>query len=263
MKKRLNFCWRSIASIFCYVLFGIGAILLSLVFALLIRWLPVPEKKKQMWLLTAVHKLSAALLRTFELLGLVHSSRFGPSLASLRGHLILANHSTLVDALFVIADTRNLCCVVKAELLFNPFTRYIVKLAGYIPNNSATLLEDSSRALADGKNLLIFPEGTRNTFDEQLEFKRGAANIALSTQCLITPVILLYKPRGLQKGQPWYEIPEIVPQAVMASYPPLNSDHYIDQSRPVTLQVRQLNAGLVEFYRNEIANLKGKRPLLG
>ena len=261
MKKRLNKYWRVIATGTCFGLFGIGAAVLSIVFALLVRWMPVQENQKQRWLLASIRGLSASLLSLFQLMGLMNFSRHGPSIYSLQGHLIVANHSSLVDALFVIADCQDLCCIVKAELLSNPFTRYIVKLAGYIPNNSDTLLTDSTHALASGKNLLIFPEGTRNTSDDQLEFKRGAANIALSADCPITPVILNYRPRALQKGDKWYCIPESAPRVAMTTYPALNSLHYIDQRSPVTMQARQLNSGIIEFFRRKITGINDQCPV--
>lgn len=261
MNKRLNTYWRIVATATCYLVFGIVASLLSIVFMLLIRWLPVSENRKQRWLLESIRGLSAAFLGMFHSLGLMNYSRHGPSMTELKGHLIVANHSSLVDALFIIAATRNLCCIVKADLLSNPFTRYIVKLAGYIPNNSETLLSDSTRILASGKNLLIFPEGTRNTFDDQLEFKRGAANVALVANCPIAPVVFYIKPRALQKGEKWYAIPESAPRVKMISYPALDSTDYIDQSSPITMQARQLTAGMVEFFRREITGVHGQRPV--
>lgn len=187
-------------------------------------------------------------------------SQHGPALSVYKGHLIVVNHSSLIDALFIIAATENLCCIVKAELLGNPFTRYIVKLAGFIPNCSDTLLADATHALASGRNLLIFPEGTRNTHDDQLEFKRGAANIALSTGCSIVPVVLMYRPRALEKGKKWYRVPESVPRVTMTNYHPLDSLDYIDKDKPVTMQARQLNSGLIQFFRQEINGQSGEKP---
>jgi len=242
------------------MLFGLVTILLSLVFVVLVKWIRVDESVKQRWLLVSIHRLSSVYLNMLECLGLMDFSQQGPSLSSYRGHLIIANHSSLIDALFIIAATENLCCIVKTELLGNPFTRYIVKLAGFIPNRSDTLLIDASNALASGRNLLIFPEGTRNTYDDQLAFKRGAANIALTTGCPIIPVVLSIHPRALEKGGKWYVIPEKAPRVVMTIHHPLDTLDYIDKDKPVTIQARQLNSGLIQFFRQHITGHSGYTP---
>jgi len=260
MKKRLNNYWRVIATGISLSLFGIGTLLLSAVFALFVRFLPVSKSTKHGWLRASIQRMSAVFVNILQSLGLIFFSTHGPPLSSIRGHLIIANHPSLLDALFIIAATQNLCCIVKADLLKNPFTRYIVKLAGYIPNQSETLLADSARVLASGTNLLIFPEGTRNTSDEQLNFKRGAANIALSTGCPVSPVVFDYQPRMGQKHDKWYAVPESIPRVVMSSYSPLVSLDFVNVASPVTMQARQLNSGLIDFFRQEISGQPDRLP---
>ena len=235
-------------------MFGVMTGLLSLAFMLPIRLLPVRKTTKRCWLLTCISVSTAAYIKIMQSLGLINFSQQGPPLASIRGHLIVANHPSLIDALFITAATKNLCCIVKSGLLQNPFTRYIVMMAGYIPNNSHTLLCYADKTLAAGTNLLIFPEGTRNTSDLQLDFKRGAANIALSADCPITPVVITFKPRTLQKGDRWYAVPRVTPTVVMRTYPPLTALDYVDETSPVTLQVRQLNKALKDFFHQAISS---------
>ena len=92
----------------------------------------------------------------------------------------------------------------------------------------------------------ILPEGTRNTFDTQLEFKRGAANIAVISQCPTLPALILPKPRALQRGEKWYELPTEKSTIHFHINPALKLNDCIDISKPRTLQYRQLT----EFWRN-------------
>lgn len=235
-----------------FVLFGAGTLLMSLVFLVFVRLAPVSQSTKQRWILSCIKGLSAFFVGFMQFLGLYTLEVRGQSLDSIRGNLIVANHPSLIDALFITAKTNDLCCVVKADLYSNPFTGYIVKLAGYIPNHSETLLNDAASAISQGKNLLIFPEGTRNTFDDQLDFKRGAANVALYSCCPITPVVIEFYPRNLQKGGKWYIAPARTSTIIMTTYPPLANLDEKDQQRPVTLQARQLTQTLRDFYQDRI-----------
>ncbi len=259
MNKRVNKFWRWIATGIGTVVFGVGICTLTLIFVLPVRLLPVAKSVKHRWLMASISHLCAFYVKAVEVMGLMVYTREGPKLSCFRGHLIVANHITLVDALFILAESPYICCIVKVELLTNPFTRYIVKLAGYIPNSSETLLSDAAEALAAGKNLLIFPEGTRNSYDEQLDFKRGAANIALSTGCPIVPVVLSIQPRTLQKGEKWRVIPDSVVKVDISSYRPLVSPDIVQADSPVTLQARQLTSALVAFYRQEIGVIKTRQ----
>jgi len=79
--------------------------------------------------------------------------------------MILApNHPSLIDALLILARHRNIVCVMKAELLRNPFLGAGARLARYIPNQSPhQMVRESVAHLHRGCLLLLFPEGTRTT----------------------------------------------------------------------------------------------------
>ena len=52
------------------------------------------------------------------------------------------------------------------------------------------MLREASRQLKKGKNLLIFPEGTRSKADRMHEFKAGALLPAYMAKAVIVPVVL-------------------------------------------------------------------------
>ena len=62
--------------------------------------------------------------------------------------------------------------------------------------------------MADGKDLIIFPEGTRSRPGKALKFRRGFANIALLAEARIQPVTIDCCPIMLSKGDPWWKIPQ-------------------------------------------------------
>ena len=253
MKNRVNHYWRVLGSGICFVVFGLGTLMLSLAFLALIRFLPVARSIKQRWILVSVRNMSRCFVWLMQAFGLFRLQTNAFESLPAGGHLVICNHPTLIDVLLIAAHTDNLCCIVKTPLLRNPFTRSIVRLAGYISNQSDTLLDDAAHALAAGRNLLVFPEGTRNTLEHQLEFKRGAANIALFANCPIVPVVIEISPRLLQKGQRWYQMPQQVAQVAVTAYPAFDPCGKVDPERPITIQARQLNRFLEQFYRDRLA----------
>ncbi|HEU4428826.1 MAG TPA: lysophospholipid acyltransferase family protein, partial [Myxococcota bacterium] len=122
--------------------------------------------------------------------------------------LVVANHPSLVDVVFLIARLPQADCVVKADAFRNPFLRGIVRLAGYIPNrDGAELVAECARRLRAGRTLVLFPEGSRSPAAGLRPFKRGAAHIALASGAPLRPVWIECRPRILGKNQPWWAIP--------------------------------------------------------
>lgn len=174
------------------------------------------------------------------------------------GHLVIANHSMLIDALFIMGYVDNICCVVKRDLCTNFFTRLPIRLAGFIPNDDLYLVERSKQKLDAGENLLIFPEGTRNQHDLQLDFRRGAANIAVASEAPTLPIVLCSSPRVLCKGESWYQLPTLTPVIRIKVNPTLSLKDCIDQSLPRTRQYRDLTDYWREYYRTEITKILGQ-----
>jgi 1-acyl-sn-glycerol-3-phosphate acyltransferase len=81
------------------------------------------------------------------------------------GPLVLApNHPGLLDALLIVSRLPNVACVMKAAILKNPFLGGGARLARYIPNDRPLkMVHAACTDLAQGGQVLIFPEGTRTT----------------------------------------------------------------------------------------------------
>lgn len=133
-------------------------------------------------------------------------------LKSLSGPLILApNHTSLWDAVFLIARSPQPVCVMKATILCNPFLGGGAKLAGYIPGGHTTrMIRAAGSALSDRGQLLLFPEGTRTKPNVRWinPLKGGCALIAKRTNVPVYPVFIRSNTRFLQKGWPLWKRPE-------------------------------------------------------
>ena len=124
------------------------------------------------------------------------------------GRLIVANHPTLLDVVLLVSQMPEVDCIVKRGLWRNPFLRWPVSWAGYLPNiEGEALIEECSATLRRGHSLLVFPEGSRTVPGKPMRMQRGAAHIALAADSEILPVTIACDPPTLFKGNPWYRVP--------------------------------------------------------
>jgi len=246
-----NHYWRIVAAGISYLVFAIGAFIPG-IYVFCLALFPMNAETKQVKVRRAIQLLCLFYVNFMQFLGLIKITLQDTSKEVTSGHLVIANHSMLIDALFILAYVDNLCCVVKEQLCHNPFTRIPVKLAGYISNSADDFINQADRKIKAGENVLIFPEGTRNRFDTQLEFKRGAANIAIISNCPILPIVIKAIPRTTQKGESWWQLPPTKSRVLIHIKPSLSIKGSIDTSLPRTLQYRRLNTFWREFYLSEI-----------
>ncbi len=169
------------------------------------------------------------------------------------GQLIIANHPSLIDVVFLVGFTPAAGCVVKAALWRNPFTAGIVRSAGYIRNwPTDEMIEGASEALRAGQAVVMFPEGTRTTPGAELQFHRGAASVAVRAATVLTPVLITVNPTTLTKGLPWYRIPPRRPHFRLEVGADIEFQGFCAE-HSLPMAGRALNAALLEHYRRELA----------
>jgi len=209
MLQALNRAWRVVATAIAFSSFGIGGLLLrGLYFPLLGLLVREPTRRREM-ARSAVSRSFAVFIELMRILGILTYEIHGLERLRREGLLILANHPTLIDVVFLVSLVRNADCVVKASLGRNPFTRGPVDATGYIQNHDGSqLIDDCIASLRGGGNLIIFPEGTRTRPGEPLRLQRGAAQIAVRGLRNITPVHISCEPLSLTKGLPWWQVPK-------------------------------------------------------
>lgn len=200
--------WRVIATGIAFSTFGLGGLLLRLVYFPLLDLFVRDAAHKSRLARAMVQRSFAVFIEWMRVLGILRYRIVGAEKLQRDGLLILANHPTLIDVVFLISLVANADCVVKARLARNPFTRGPVRATNYICNDSgAGLIEDCIRSIRAGSNLVIFPEGTRTPLDGSMHLQRGAANIAVRGGIDLTPVLIDCTPRSLTKNLPWWRVP--------------------------------------------------------
>lgn len=212
IKRHINYYWRIIGTGISFLTFGIGGLLLRMIVFPLINILIWKRELRISFARNIIRFSFRGFIELMQLLGVLCYDLTGLERLERKSLLILANHPTLIDTVFLMAFVKQADCIVKSSLWRNPFTHGPVRAAGYICNdNGPDLIEDCIASLHNGSNLIIFPEGTRTQRDGMITFKRGAANIAVRSRCNITPVVIRCIPPTLSKGEKWWEVPPKIP----------------------------------------------------
>ncbi len=98
----------------------------------------------------------------------------------------------------------------------------LLRAAGFIPNRDAAIfLEKATQAIAEGKSVIIFPEGTRSFVDAIQTFQRGAVQLAIRASSCITPILLTWTPPTLQRGCRWYQMGTQTCSVELKTLPPI------------------------------------------
>jgi len=237
-----------------YAFFGVVALLIGATFRLMSPISAISPAKKQHMIRWCIHKGCLTFIRTLRFFGLI---RYHFDISSLRagrtGHIITANHPSLIDVVLLLAVNKQICCIVKSAIWDNFFIGPVVRQAGFIPNHAEHFLPVADARLRAGDNILIFPEGTRTKDDNIVRFRRGAANIAVASGAAILPVIIECCPRGLKKGDKWYDIPAGGLNFVLRSGEPLIASDCIDTTLPRPKQYRHLTEFLENYYKQQLS----------
>lgn len=241
--------WRIFGVALSFVLVGAGGVFIFPPLNLIVR-----QKQRRKILARKLIRLAFRIIaRTMCAFGVFQYETTGLERLERRGLLILANHPTLIDIVFLMAFVPQADCIVKAALGRNPFTRATVRAAGYVRNDDdgVRLMDDCIASLREGGNLIIFPEGTRTTAGGCIHLKRGAAHIAVRARRDITPVVIRCTPPMLVKGKNWWHLPDCSSQFAIDVQEDLDVRPFIAGAANEMLAARRLTAYLQSYFVKE------------
>lgn len=211
------FAWRLVATGLSFALFGIGGLLLGVSLVPVLLAISGDRVIRRQRVRRAIQLSFRSFIGIMRGLGVLTYNLRGFERLGRPGQLVIANHPSLIDVVFLIAFTPGAACVVKQAVWTNPAMAPGVRGAGYVPNHPTdSMIERAAAALDEGQTLIMFPEGTRTRPGEPLRFHRGAAAVATRSASVVTPVFISVVPTTLTKAAPWYRIPSRRPHFDLA-----------------------------------------------
>jgi len=109
--------------------------------------------------------------------------------------ILMSNHESLLDPPLLIAEFgRALSFLTKKELFQFPIFGWAMKRIGHIPIDRAqkdsafASIDAAAGQVAEGRAVMVFPEGTRSRNDDLLPFKKGGFVLAIKSGAPIYPI---------------------------------------------------------------------------
>lgn len=264
-KKREFFLftlWRYLATYAGYALFGCGALLLMGVGFPVLRLMHSEKKELHM----ASRRLTSLAFRIFVFYAQVTRAAkldlepLKKTTLPQTGAILVANHPTLLDYVFIASVFPTIDCVVRSTLLNNPFLSGIIRACGYLTNDDPeTIFEECKNRFRQGDALLIFPEGTRSVPGKASHLHRGAAQLALRCNIPVIAIHIECSEWWLGKQLPWYTIPAKQPELTLSYVKTINSTDFLTKEKSTALAARRLTEELqhILFIRNPMEKNHG------
>ena len=121
------------------------------------------------------------------------------------GVIVAAKHQSFLDIIVLVTVLPRFVFVLKRELTLIPLFGQFVRRTGMIPvdrSKGRAVMGDLTarvrRALSDGQQLIIFPEGTRRSPGAEPSYKSGVSHLYAAVEVPCVPVALnsgLFWPR--------------------------------------------------------------------
>jgi len=121
------------------------------------------------------------------------------------GIVIAAKHQSIWETFALITLFSDPTFVIKRELMWIPFFGWYAWHGGMIPVDRGAgkaalsgMMDDARQALAEGRQIIIFPEGTRRTAGADPKYKFGVAHLYAEAGVPCVPIALnsgLFWPR--------------------------------------------------------------------
>jgi len=262
----IGYCWRWIGTAMSFAVFGIGSLCLGVIVVPLISMTIRPEERQFRWSRAVVGAAMKGFVWFMNGVGVLRYEITGfENVDKNQNYLILANHPSLIDVVFLLSVFPTADCVIKAPLKRNFFTRRLMNGVDYISNEDPVdWLQKCVDRLENGRSLILFPEGTRTGPGEPLYFKAGAGSIAVraNTECL--PVVISCEPTTLTKSESWYDVPDRRIFFSMQIQPPVLPADVVTQSGDPRHAGRAFNRYLHGYFTGKLNNglTATKTPIL-
>ena len=166
------------------------------------------------------------------------------------GYVLFPNHQGLFDALVLLETNKQpITFVMKKEIENQWFIKKIIKLlqAQIIDRDdirqSMGVINTMTKEVKEGKNYVIFAEGTRSKNGNQLlNFKGGSFKSAVNAKCPIVPVAIIdsYKV---------FDTKSIKKAVVKMAY--LNPIYYEEYKEMKTTEIAHIVKNRIQTYINE------------
>lgn len=219
---------RSILAVFCFFIFGIGAVILNFLL------FPFIKNNKELCsdIIHYTWKFFVNLMMWLKLFRLDIKK-----LGKIKNKVIVSTHPSFIDIVILIALIPRSTCFVKKELAHNPILKNLVTSI-FITNEVELeeLKSESKKMLDRGFNVIIFPSGIRHRRDEFPKIRKGASLVALNAGKNVVPIRMFSDRDFLFINQPFYAVSDRCVNFEIEQMREINIADFIGESEIITKQ---------------------------
>lgn len=219
---------RSIFAVFCFFIFGIGAVILNFLL------FPFIKNNKELCS-DIIHNTWRFFVNLMMFLKLFRLDV--KKLKKIENKVIVSTHPSFIDIVILIALIPRSTCFVKKELAYNPILKNLVTSI-FITNEVELdeLKSESKKMLDRGFNVIIFPSGIRHRRDEFPKIRKGASLVALNAGKNIVPIKMFSDRDFLFINQPFYAVSDRCVNFEIEQMREINIADFIGESEIITKQ---------------------------
>lgn len=176
-------------SIFLYTYFLFGSLLLTFLVIFILFPLPVRKVKKRQFLNFLISRLAKSTMYAgFQIKKEVIIDKVDFS----KPNILIANHTSFLDILLVLMIYPKTVIMVKSWVYNSPVFGLFIRYAGFpfAKEGANDNLKQIRERLAEGYQVVIFPEGTRSKDGNMNRFHKGAFHIANELKIDIQPLVI-------------------------------------------------------------------------
>lgn len=177
-------------TLFGFLFFIAGSLLLTISGLLLFYVIPAPARKKKLLYHYMIQYTCKFMIYLFVN---VKKKIVNPQNDSLnKPAIIVCNHQSHIDLALTLMLHPKIVVFTNDWVWNSPFYGRIVKMADFYPASHGyeAAIEKVKALMADGYSVLIFPEGTRSATGDILRFHKGAFYLAELLKVDILPLLL-------------------------------------------------------------------------
>ena len=205
VKNHFVYGYKCFIKLFSYAYFGIGSVILAVLVFPWIRVFVHPKEKFQVQARKFVSWSFRGFIKMMCCTGALKTVPSTEDFRNIHGKIIIANHPSMLDFVFIMSLVPNANCIVRGGLAKTILAGVIRQC--YIVNtlDFDELCRLCKQTIDEGNNVIIFPEGTRTPRHGKNPYKKGAARIAYYSKCDVQPVLVGGNDKfGLGKHDPFW-----------------------------------------------------------
>ena len=190
-KGRLPWTLSGLAkTVFSFVYFAVGSLLLTLAGLFLVGLRPFGKKKGKLFFHYLFSKMTRSLIYIMVNVRKTIINPLGEDFS--KPSVIVCNHQSFLDSLVIIMQYPKLILFTNHWTWNSPVFGAIVRMADYYPimHGVEEGVDHLSEKVREGYSFLVFPEGTRSTDGQMRRFHKGAFFLAEKLGLDILPIMI-------------------------------------------------------------------------